>query len=139
MSQIWTASVITLVVAVVAAVLVNAVRRTGGVALSIAALLASTPVLLGLPLFEGDSSIGTSIQWLARFLIGLGILGLLYVIAFVHECISLLFLPARDSSVPELAPGGTLTLANGLMLASSGGADRRIFELAAGMEASIRV
>jgi aspartyl-tRNA(Asn)/glutamyl-tRNA(Gln) amidotransferase subunit A len=27
----------------------------------------------------------------------------------------------------------------GLMLASSGGADRRIFELAAGMEAAIRV
>jgi dTMP kinase len=48
-------------------------------------------------------------------------IGFLYLIAFVHECISLLFLPARDASVPELAPEGTLTLANGLMLASSYG------------------
>src|SRR5438477_13080936 len=31
----------------------------------------------------------------------LGIAGL-YVIAFVHECISLVFLPARDASVPQL-------------------------------------
>src|SRR5439155_26733981 len=30
-------------------------------------------------------------------------IGLLYVVAFVHECISLLFLPARDASVPERA------------------------------------
>jgi dTMP kinase len=48
-------------------------------------------------------------------------IGAVYAIAFVHECISLLFLPARDASVPELAPEGTLPLANGLMLASSYG------------------
>ncbi|MCA1844632.1 MAG: MFS transporter, partial [Actinobacteria bacterium] len=48
-------------------------------------------------------------------------IAVLYVIAFVHECISLFFLPARDASVPELAPEGTLPLANGLMLASSFG------------------
>src|SRR5947208_11415827 len=48
-------------------------------------------------------------------------IGPVYAIAFVHECISLLFLPARDASVPELAPKGTLPLANGLMLASSYG------------------
>jgi dTMP kinase len=46
---------------------------------------------------------------------------LVYVIAFVHECISLFFLPARDASVPELAPERELPLANGLMLASSYG------------------
>src|SRR5438309_8038459 len=34
---------------------------------------------------------------------------LVYVIAFVHESISLLFLPARDASVPGLAPNGMLT------------------------------
>ena len=48
-------------------------------------------------------------------------IGIVYAIAFVHESISLLFLPARDASVPELAPERTLPLANGLMLASSYG------------------
>lgn len=48
-------------------------------------------------------------------------IGLLYVIAFVHECISLFFLPARDASVPLLVPQGTLEEANGLILASSFG------------------
>ena len=46
---------------------------------------------------------------------------LLYVIAFVHECISLFFLPARDSSVPDLVPHGSREEANGLILASSYG------------------
>ncbi len=45
----------------------------------------------------------------------------LYVVAFVHECISLFFLPARDASVPELAPKGALEEANGLILGSSYG------------------
>jgi dTMP kinase len=45
----------------------------------------------------------------------------LYLIAFVHESISLFFLPARDSSVPSLVPEGTLEEANGLVLASSYG------------------
>jgi dTMP kinase len=48
-------------------------------------------------------------------------IGLLYVIAFVHECISLFFLPARDASVPHLVPKGSLAEANGLILASSYG------------------
>jgi dTMP kinase len=43
----------------------------------------------------------------------------LYAVAFVHECISLFFIPARDASIPELAPAGTLEEANGLILASS--------------------
>src|SRR2546422_2568305 len=47
---------------------------------------------------------------------------ILYVIAFVHESISLFFLPARDASVPLLAPEGSLEEANGLILASSYGA-----------------
>jgi dTMP kinase len=46
----------------------------------------------------------------------------LYLIAFVHESISLFFLPARDASVPLLVPEGTLEEANGLVLASSFGA-----------------
>ncbi|MDP8957343.1 MAG: MFS transporter, partial [Actinomycetota bacterium] len=49
-------------------------------------------------------------------------IGLLYVIAFVHECISLFFLPARDSSIPDLVPEGSREEANGLILASSYGA-----------------
>jgi dTMP kinase len=48
-------------------------------------------------------------------------LGLLYAIAFVHECISLFFLPARDASVPLLVPRRALPEANGLILASSYG------------------
>jgi dTMP kinase len=45
----------------------------------------------------------------------------LYVVAFVHESISLFFLPARDASVPLLVPEGSLEEANGLILASSYG------------------
>lgn len=45
----------------------------------------------------------------------------LYAIAFVHESISLFFLPARDASIPLLAPEGALEEANGLILASSYG------------------
>src|SRR5207248_7089200 len=37
-----------------------------------------------------------------------GQLWLLYLVAFVHECISLFFLPARDASVPLLVPEGSL-------------------------------
>ncbi len=48
-------------------------------------------------------------------------IGLLYVIAFIHESISLFFLPARDASVPHLVPEGSLAEANGLILASSYG------------------
>ena len=46
----------------------------------------------------------------------------LYAIAFVHECVSLFFLPARDASVPHLVPEHALAEANGLILASSYGA-----------------
>ncbi len=46
-------------------------------------------------------------------------IALLYTIAFVHECISLFFLPARDASVPQLVPDNSLAEANGLILASS--------------------
>ena len=48
-------------------------------------------------------------------------IGLLYAIAFVHECISLFFIPARDASVPSLVPRRSLTEANGLFLATSYG------------------
>ncbi len=48
-------------------------------------------------------------------------IGVLYVIAFLHESISLFFLPARDASIPALAPKGSLTQANGLILATSFG------------------
>jgi predicted MFS family arabinose efflux permease len=46
----------------------------------------------------------------------------LYAIAFVHECIGLFFLPARDSAVPSLVPATALPEANGLILATSYGA-----------------
>jgi dTMP kinase len=48
-------------------------------------------------------------------------IGLLYAIAFVHECISLFFLPARDASVPLLVRRDNLGEANGLVLATSYG------------------
>jgi dTMP kinase len=48
-------------------------------------------------------------------------IGLLYAIAFVHECISLFFLPARDASVPRLVRRENLEEANGLVLATSYG------------------
>jgi dTMP kinase len=50
----------------------------------------------------------------------MGIVGL-YVLAFVHECVSLFFLPSRDASIPGLVPARKLEQANGLMLAASYG------------------
>ena len=47
-----------------------------------------------------------------------GIAGL-YVIAFAHECLALVFLPARDATVPGLVPREALPQANGLVMASS--------------------
>ncbi len=44
-----------------------------------------------------------------------------YLCAFVLEVLGLLFLPARDASVPDLAGETDLPLANGLVLASSYG------------------
>src|SRR6266545_4284579 len=49
-----------------------------------------------------------------------GIVGL-YVLAFVHECVSLFFLPSRDASIPGLVPDRRLEDTNGLMLAASYG------------------
>ncbi|MGH7142246.1 MAG: MFS transporter [Candidatus Saccharimonadales bacterium] len=43
----------------------------------------------------------------------------IYAIAFVHEFISLFFIPARDASIPQFAPKRSLETANGLILASS--------------------
>ncbi|HEY4160767.1 MAG TPA: MFS transporter [Candidatus Saccharimonadales bacterium] len=45
----------------------------------------------------------------------------LYVLAFVHECVSLFFLPARDALIPQLVSDDELEAANGLILASSNG------------------
>ncbi|MBI4261784.1 MAG: MFS transporter [Actinobacteria bacterium] len=48
-------------------------------------------------------------------------IGWIYTIAFVHESITLFFLPARDAMVPTLVSREGLPLANGLVLASSMG------------------
>jgi len=45
----------------------------------------------------------------------------IYLGAFLLELASLVFLPARDASIPDLATEGQLPLANGLVLASSYG------------------
>src|SRR6266542_4248678 len=49
-----------------------------------------------------------------------GIVGL-YVLAFVHECVSLFFLPSRDASIPGLVPDRRLEDANGLVVSMFGG------------------
>lgn len=46
----------------------------------------------------------------------------LYIIAFVSESFALLFLPARDATVPDLVPRRSLPQANGLILGFSYGA-----------------
>lgn len=43
----------------------------------------------------------------------------LYVFAFVHECFSLIFLPARDATIPDLVPRERLEPANALVMGSS--------------------
>ncbi len=45
----------------------------------------------------------------------------IYLWAFLVELASLVFLPARDASIPDLVPDDELELANGLILASSYG------------------
>jgi dTMP kinase len=63
-------------------------------------------------------------------------IGGLYLIAFIHECISLVFLPARDASIPLLVDDeNQLPLANGLVLASSFGS----IPLAAGAFGGLRL
>ena len=49
-------------------------------------------------------------------------LALLYAIAFTSEVLAMLFLPARDSAVPDLVPPASLPSANGLVMATSYGA-----------------
>jgi MFS family permease len=56
-----------------------------------------------------------------------------YACAFVLEVASLVFLPARDASIPELVEGDDLPLANGLILGSSFGT----IPLGAGMFAAV--
>jgi len=43
-------------------------------------------------------------------------LALLYAIAFASEALAMLFLPARDSAVPDLVPPASLPSANGLVM-----------------------
>lgn len=43
----------------------------------------------------------------------------LYTIAFASEFLALVFLPARDATVPDLVPPRSLSRANGLVMASS--------------------
>ena len=45
----------------------------------------------------------------------------IYVWAFLLELAGLIFVPARDAAVPDLARRGALPLANGVMLAASFG------------------
>ena len=45
----------------------------------------------------------------------------LYILAFVHECFSLLFLPARDASLPNIVGPKHLEPANALVMGSSFG------------------
>jgi dTMP kinase len=46
-------------------------------------------------------------------------LGALYAFAFLHECFSLLFLPARDAEIPNIVPADRLEPANALVMGSS--------------------
>lgn len=48
-------------------------------------------------------------------------LGALYTFAFLHECFSLLFLPARDASLPNIVGKERLEAANALVMGSSFG------------------
>jgi len=57
----------------------------------------------------------------------------LYAIAFVHECVALLFLPARDALIPSLVPPAGLPGANGLVMASSYGTIPFAFALFSGL------
>jgi dTMP kinase len=46
-------------------------------------------------------------------------IGALYAFAFAHECFSLVFLPARDASLPNIVPRNRLEPANALIMGSS--------------------
>lgn len=57
---------------------------------------------------------------LIAFVPFVGLAGL-YVIAFVSESFALIFLPARDATIPDLVPRSALATANGLIMGSSYG------------------
>ena len=57
---------------------------------------------------------------LIAFVPFVGLAGL-YVIAFVSESFALVFLPARDATIPDLVPHRLLPAANGLVMGSSYG------------------
>jgi serine/threonine-protein kinase len=73
-SPLVSASVITAGVVVAAALLINRMRATSGIIAAALGLVICAPTLLGLPLFVPDSSGTVSFQWIARLIIGLGVL-----------------------------------------------------------------
>jgi hypothetical protein len=71
-----TAVAITVIGVALVIVAVDVLRRAQGIALAIVGLFVCAPTLLGLPLWE-SGAVGSGLQWLVRFLIGVGILALL--------------------------------------------------------------
>jgi hypothetical protein len=76
MSPIPAAIVVTVVGVLLVLVMVDVLRRAQGFALAVVGLFVCSPTLLGLPLWE-SGSVGSGLQWVARCIIGLGILALL--------------------------------------------------------------
>lgn len=76
--EIPSSILLTLAVVVVAGLLVNGLRARSGVIAASLGLLLCTPTLLGLPLFVDEGLLGgTSLQWMARLIVGLGVVAIL--------------------------------------------------------------
>lgn len=69
-----TALLITAGVVAIVVLVINAIRSTSGVVTATVGLVLCTPTLFGLPLFTESIAGVSSFQWLARLILGLGVL-----------------------------------------------------------------
>ena len=97
------AVLITLVVALVVALLVLKLRAASGVFPATLGLLLSSPLLMGLPFFEEGMLGGTSLQWAANLVIALGVLAIfLSIRRRVQAAARGIIVPAIDHQVSSI-------------------------------------
>jgi hypothetical protein len=106
--ELTTAIALTVLLLLVALLLVNRLRVSSGVVAASLGLLACTPLLLGLPLFVGNYFGGTSLQWVARLIVGLGVLA---IFLGIRRQIQLgargVIVPAADQQLGGLIAAGS--------------------------------
>ena len=102
------AIVITAAVVILAALLINRMRATSGIVAAALGLVICSPSLLGLPLFVPGTAGTTSFQWIARLIIGLGVLALfLGVRRRVQQAARPLIVPIVAQQIASFRPSAS--------------------------------